>query len=45
MCVNERSAPGTQQTREVVLCSNWHCSPSDSATTIVGVCYTMPDRL
>lgn len=45
MCVNERSAPDTQQTHEVMLCSSWHCSPSNSATTIVGVCYTIPDRL
>ena len=42
MCVIERSA---QQTHKVMLCSNWHCSPSNSATTIVGVCYAMPDRL
>lgn len=41
MCVNERSAPDTQQTHEVMLCSNWHCSPSNSATTM----YTLPDRL
>jgi hypothetical protein len=45
MCVNERSSPETQQTHEVMLCSNWHCSPSNSATTPAGVCYTMPDRL
>ena len=45
MCVNERISPDKQQTREVMLCSNWHCSPYNSATTIVGVCYTMPGRL
>lgn len=45
MSVNERSAPDTQQTHEVMLCSNWHCLPCNSVTTIAGVCYTMPDRL
>ena len=45
MCANERSAPDSQQTHEVMLRSNWQCSPSNSATTIVGVCYTMPNRL
>jgi hypothetical protein len=25
MCANERSAPDSQQTNEVILCSNWQC--------------------
>jgi hypothetical protein len=45
ICVNGKSAPDTQQTYEVMLQSNWHCSPSNSGTTLVGVYYTMPEKL